>query len=554
MSDFYNNSIFWVEVDRISPNPYQPRKAFDDGKIAELADSIRQYGVLQPLVVTRKETEREDGGISVEYELIAGERRLRAAKLANIPQVPVIIRAKEETDKMKLELAIIENLQREDLNAIDRAKAFKRLVDEFNLKHSEVAKKIGKSREYVSNTLRLLALPENIQQAIVSGEISEGHARPLLMLGDDRSLERDALFEEIKAKKLTVRESERIARRIATEKTRKQDLPPELLKIEKNLTETLGTRVQIERRSDKGGKVHIDYFSEEDLRRLLELLNRNGNVVTDRSVDSGEEERNNSVTPGVSSQDNIENGIGILNEGDNDESIDDDMVAEFERSFAMSQNISEGDKHDDTYDDNDKIDSEAHDKDLSMADDFAKDYEFDIADYDIEGENVDEKNKNKSAVHGADNLSQRRPFEEFELGEDINKNKHISDNPIEDYEFDIADYEIENVDGATDATERNLSDYEFDIVDDDKPIAEKPDTNRKRLDDDITIEEDDDIFADLPPLPKLPDFVTENKRQLADDAKSAIATSDKADTHNNLSNDRAKPGKSLNGQIHNPFL
>ncbi len=272
MSEFYNNSIFWVEVDRISPNPYQPRKEFNDDKIAELADSIRQYGVLQPLVVTRKETEREDGGIAVEYELIAGERRLRASKLAMLPQVPVIIRAQEETNKMKLELAIIENLQREDLNAIDRALAFKQLVDEFDLKHIEVAKKVGKSREYVSNTLRLLGLPKHIQNALVAREITEGHARPLLMLGDDRAQERETLFEEIKDKKLTVRESERIARRIATDKARKQDLSPEFVNIEKQLTEQLGTRVQIEKRSDKGGKVHIDYFSEEDLKRLLDLL------------------------------------------------------------------------------------------------------------------------------------------------------------------------------------------------------------------------------------------------------------------------------------------
>ncbi len=271
MSEFYNNSIFWVEVERISPNPYQPRKEFNDDKIAELADSIRQYGVLQPLVVTRKETERPDGGIAVEYELIAGERRLRASKIAMLPQVPVIIRAQEETNKMKLELAIIENLQREDLNAMDRAQAFKQLVDEFNLKHIEIAKKVGKSREYVSNTLRLLGLPEHIQNALVAREISEGHARPLLMLGE-RPQERDTLFKEITTKKLTVRESERIARRIATDKARKQDLSPELIGLEKELTETLGTRVQIEQRSKNGGKVHIDYFSEEDLKRLLDLL------------------------------------------------------------------------------------------------------------------------------------------------------------------------------------------------------------------------------------------------------------------------------------------
>lgn len=277
MSDFYNNSIFWVEVDRISPNPYQPRRDFDDQKIASLADSIRQYGVLQPLTVTRKEVQRQDGGISVEYELIAGERRLRAAKLAGVPQVPVTIRANEETDKMKLELAIIENLQREDLNPIDRAKAFKQLVDEFNLKHVDVAKKVGKSREYVSNTLRLLGLPDEMQRALAVGTISEGHARPLLML-TDRAEERDVLFKEITEKKLTVRESERIARRIAVDRARKQDLPPELIGMEKKLSEGLGTRVQIEQRA-QGGKVHIDFFSEEDLQRLLTLLADN-NIPT----------------------------------------------------------------------------------------------------------------------------------------------------------------------------------------------------------------------------------------------------------------------------------
>jgi ParB family chromosome partitioning protein len=271
MSEFYNNSIFWVEVERIRPNPYQPRKEFNDAKIVELADSIRQYGVLQPLVVTRNETERSDGGIGVDYELIAGERRLRASKIAGLAQVPVIIRAKGETNKMKLELAIIENLQREDLNAIDRAMAFKQLVHEFSMKHIEVAKKVGKSREYVSNTLRLLGLPENIQQAIISRRISEGHARPLLMLGD-RPAERDTLFKEIQEQKLTVRETERIARRIAVEKQRKPDLSKELMDIEKKLTDTLGTRVQIEKRAKKGGKLHIDYFSEDDLHRLLKLL------------------------------------------------------------------------------------------------------------------------------------------------------------------------------------------------------------------------------------------------------------------------------------------
>src|SRR3989344_6665302 len=139
MSAYYNDAIFWVEVDRIKPNPFQPRKVFDETSLASLADSIRSYGVLQPLTVTRKEIERPGEGIFVEYELIAGERRLRASKIAGLINVPVVIRTGEDTDRMKLELAIIENLQREDLNALDRAKAFRRLTDEFGLQHKEIS-------------------------------------------------------------------------------------------------------------------------------------------------------------------------------------------------------------------------------------------------------------------------------------------------------------------------------------------------------------------------------------------------------------------------------
>jgi ParB family chromosome partitioning protein len=137
---YLSESIFWLEVDRIKPNPYQPRKVFDESALNSLAESIRQYGVLQPLVVTKRETEIADEGIRVEYELISGERRLRASKIARVHQVPVVIRKAENSDKIKLELAIIENLQREDLNAVDRAKAFRQLIDEFKLSHVEVGK------------------------------------------------------------------------------------------------------------------------------------------------------------------------------------------------------------------------------------------------------------------------------------------------------------------------------------------------------------------------------------------------------------------------------
>ncbi|MBI5138806.1 MAG: ParB/RepB/Spo0J family partition protein [Candidatus Vogelbacteria bacterium] len=269
---YYSNSIFWVEVDKIKPNPFQPRKEFDEARLKDLSDSIRQYGVLMPLVVTRQEFTKDDGGIGVIYELIAGERRLRASKMAGVATVPVVIRSSGDSDKEKLELAIIENLQREDLNPLDRAKAFQQLVEHFGLTHGEIGKKVGKSREYVSNTIRLLMLPQDMQEALQGGKISEGHTRPLLML-IDRPQEQQTLFREIMLKKMTVRESERIARKIAFERARKVENPPEITEIEEKLTERLGTRVSIERKQN-GGKLVIDYFSVNDLENFLELVSK----------------------------------------------------------------------------------------------------------------------------------------------------------------------------------------------------------------------------------------------------------------------------------------
>lgn len=272
MSQFFNNAIFWVEVDKIKPNPFQPRHEFDEAKLSDLAKSIRQYGVIQPLTVTRSEVEKPDGGIAVEYELISGERRLRAAKIAGVLQVPVTIRAGHDDDKTKLELAIIENLQREDLNPIDRAKAFEQLVKQFGFKHVEVAEKVGKSREYVSNTLRLLLLPQEMQDALQAGKISEGHTRPLLMLAD-RPQEQQTLFREIQLKRLTVRDTESIARRIAFDRVRKKEYiyAPEVLEMERELSEALGTRVAIEPK-ENGGKLTIDFMGEDDLRVLFAHL------------------------------------------------------------------------------------------------------------------------------------------------------------------------------------------------------------------------------------------------------------------------------------------
>ncbi|MBU4480286.1 ParB/RepB/Spo0J family partition protein [Patescibacteria group bacterium] len=276
MSSFQNDSIFWVEVEKIKPNPYQPRKEFDQEKLKYLSESIRQYGVLQPLVVTRHEVQKDDGGLKTEYELIAGERRLRASKMAGLQQVPVIIRTEEDDAGAKLELAIIENLQREDLNPMDRAFAFHQLAEEFGFKHNEIAKKVGKSREYVSNTIRLLLLPEEMRNAVSSGRITEGHSRPILML-KDRPEEQLTLFKEILLKRLTVRDAESIARKVAVERVRRKDynFDPEIAELEEQFAESLGTRVQIEKKQ-VGGKLTIDFFSNDDLKKILDLVHSNG--------------------------------------------------------------------------------------------------------------------------------------------------------------------------------------------------------------------------------------------------------------------------------------
>lgn len=299
MTEPYHGSIFWIEVEKIKPNPFQPRREFDEDRLRDLSDSVRQYGVLQPLVVTRKEIVREDGGITSEYELIAGERRLRASKLAGLSKVPAIIRTGEETDKLKLEMAIIENLQREDLNPVDRAQAFHQLVNEFGLKHIEVAKRVGKSREYVSNSVRILALPQEIIDALVKKEITEGHTRPLLMLMD-RPAEQITLFKEIVAKRMTVRDAENISRRIAYDKVRKKEsfVDPTIIDMEEKLSEQLGTRVKVEKQPNAdNGRITIDFFNKEDLSRILaelgeaeagasELDHHETSTITDKELKS----------------------------------------------------------------------------------------------------------------------------------------------------------------------------------------------------------------------------------------------------------------------------
>jgi len=282
------DSIFWIDVEKIKPNPFQPRTEFNEDRLRDLADSIRQYGVLQPLVVTRKDVILEDGGLTSEYELIAGERRWRASKIAGLTQVPALIRTGDETDKLKLEMAIIENLQREDLNPIDRAVAFNKLANEFDLKHVDIAKRVGKSREYVSNSIRILGLPQEILDAVVSRKITEGHSKPLLMLIDHPE-EQNTLFRDILCNHITVRDAEAFARRIATEKVRKPDrlVEPGIQDIEQRLSEKYGTKVLVEKREDNAGKVTIQFFSDEDMKKILAMLedSRGSDMLAEMAIE-----------------------------------------------------------------------------------------------------------------------------------------------------------------------------------------------------------------------------------------------------------------------------
>lgn len=256
----HTSALQEVPLASIVPNPHQPRLHFDDDKLQELADSIKEHGILQPLVVTKQ----GEG-----YELIAGERRFQAAKRVGLTTVPVVIR--EASEQVKLELAIIENIQRHDLNPIEEAKAFLRLVDEFNMPQEQVAEKMGKSRSAVANTLRLLHLPIEIQRAVAEGKISEGHAKALLAIENPEK--QRAVFDLIIKEELTVRETEVKVRSISVKPYVRSaaQLNPEILERTEHLTQILGTKVRIAP-SGKGGKVLIEYYSPEDLDGLLRRL------------------------------------------------------------------------------------------------------------------------------------------------------------------------------------------------------------------------------------------------------------------------------------------
>ena len=251
-----------VDVDLIAPNPQQPRTAFDPESLAELAESIREHGIIQPLIVSRP----APGGAP--YQIIAGERRLLAARQAGLARVPVIVR--EASSQALLELALVENLQREDLGPLEEAGAFRRLADEFGLTQEAIAGRVGRSRSAVANSLRLLTLSAEIRASLARGEITAGHARALL--GIDDAAERRRAWRRILEGHLTVRDAESLAKRRAKRRVAARPRPSaDLAAIEEKLRGSLGTKVEL-RRGRKGGRLVIHFFSDEELEAIIERL------------------------------------------------------------------------------------------------------------------------------------------------------------------------------------------------------------------------------------------------------------------------------------------
>ncbi len=245
-----------IEIEKIKVNPHQPRIHFDEESLGELAQSIKEHGILQPLVVSKK---------GDEYEIIVGERRLRAAKIAGLTKIPTVKRSLSE--HQKLELALVENVQRSDLNALEKAYAFKKLMDEFNMTQEEISKKVGKSRSAVANTIRILNLPKEIKKGLMEGKITEGHAKAILM--EEDSTRQLSLYKSILSQGLNVREVERKARSVRSPKV--VEIPLKYRELIDNLRNILGTKVSISG-SKKGGKLIIEYYSEEELNRIYKTI------------------------------------------------------------------------------------------------------------------------------------------------------------------------------------------------------------------------------------------------------------------------------------------
>ena len=253
----------FLKVSMIEPNKEQPRKKFDEDQLKELADSMKQYGVLQPLLVQKK------GNF---YEIIAGERRWRDAKLAGLKEVPAVIREYDEQQKM--EIALIENVQREDLNPIEEAMAYKRLMEEFHLKQEEIADRVSKNRTTITNSMRLLKLAEEVQKMLVEGVLSSGHARALLGLEDKKA--QVMMAERILAEGLSVRDVERLVKSFGKTKKKKEKESDAVTlafqHMEEKMKAIMGTKVSINRKDKNKGRIEIEYYSPAELERIIELI------------------------------------------------------------------------------------------------------------------------------------------------------------------------------------------------------------------------------------------------------------------------------------------
>jgi ParB family chromosome partitioning protein len=253
--------IIEVDVNQIDANPQQPRMQFDDDKLESLAQSIKVHGIIQPLVVSKTGNR---------YELVAGERRLQAAQKIGLKKVPVIVREADELQK--LELAIVENVQRHDLNPIEEGMAYQKLSDEYQMSQEEIAMKMGKSRSLVANKIRLLSLPIEIQKGLVEGKITEGHAKAILSIENPEK--QRALYELILKSNLTVRQIEEKTKEVSVRSHKRSvSIDPQMKELENMLVEVLGTKVKISKAGD-GGKIVIEYYSKEDLETLLEKLSQ----------------------------------------------------------------------------------------------------------------------------------------------------------------------------------------------------------------------------------------------------------------------------------------
>ena len=252
-----------MKINEVEPNREQPRKDFDEDSLMELADSIKQFGILQPLIVQKKKDY---------YEIIAGERRWRAAKLAGIKEVPIIV--KNYTDQEIVEISLIENIQRENLNPIEEAMAYKRLLEEFNLKQDEVAERVSKSRTAVTNSMRLLKLSSRVQQMIVDDMISTGHARALLAIDDEE--QQFMLANKIFDEKLSVRETEKLVKALKNPKKEVKKVKQERMFVYNDLADhmknIIGTKVSVNPKANGKGKIEIEYYSEDELERIYDLI------------------------------------------------------------------------------------------------------------------------------------------------------------------------------------------------------------------------------------------------------------------------------------------